>query len=88
MVGQHKERNNMEKKSDQLYQTAYTEHYSGKNLRNAIKLYQDVITIHPNSPESGYAQTQIQNIAKEVVPKQTLLEKQIELVLTHLPTES
>ncbi len=38
---------------------------------------------HPDDPEAGYSRMQIQNIVNTVVPKQELLDAQIELAVSH-----
>jgi len=55
-----------------------------KSLRKALVLYKDIIADHPNTKEAVYCLTQIQNIVKNVVPKQRLLDAQVELALTCL----
>ena len=66
------------------YEAAYAEHYTNHNLRLAMQLYQQVIESHAGDPEQGYALAQIQNIVKEVVPPQELLEAQVKLCHLHL----
>jgi hypothetical protein len=39
---------------------------------------------HPSDPEAEYSRVQVLNIANAVVPKQELLDAQMELVLAHL----
>ena len=69
------------------YEAAHMVHYQTKDLHEALGLYKGVMASHPDTPEAGYSRTQIQNIAKSVVPKQELLDAEIELVLTHLDKE-
>jgi hypothetical protein len=49
----------------------------------ALQLYRTLIASHPNAQEAGYARMQVQNIVNAVVPKQELLEAQIECALVH-----
>jgi hypothetical protein len=42
---------------------------------------------HPQSQEAGYSRMQVQNIINAVVPKQELLEAEIELALAHFEHE-
>jgi hypothetical protein len=68
----------------QQYAAAHAAHYTTKNLHEALELYRGIMAAHPNTQESEYSRTQIQNIAKDVVPKQELLDAQVELALAHL----
>jgi len=70
------------------YAEAHTAHYTMKNLRKALELYKEVMAEYPNSKEAVYSRTQIQNIVKNVVPKQSLLDAQVELALTCLESQS
>lgn len=63
------------------YAEAYAAHYTGRDLPLALQLYKKLIASHPSVQEAGYARMQIQNIVNAVVPKQELLDAQIELVL-------
>ncbi len=64
----------------QKYAAAYAVHYGQKNLGEALALYVDIRASDPESLQAGYAQSQIQNIARAVVPKQDLLDAQVDLV--------
>ena len=66
------------------YEAAYAAHYKTKDLSEALGLYRALIVAHPDTPEAGYSQSQIHNIAKGVVPKQKLLTAQINLAISHL----
>ena len=66
------------------YVAAYTVHYTKANLREALELYMDIIGSHPNTQEAEYSRSQIQNIVNNVVPKQELLDAQVELARAHL----
>ena len=68
----------------QQYAAAHAAHYTTKDLQDALGLYQDVMVAHPDTPEAEYSRSQIQNIAHSVVPKQELLDAQVELALAHL----
>lgn len=61
-------------KAGQDYAAAHAMHYKDKDLNAALDLYQGVMTAHPDTPEAGYTRSQIQNIAKSVVPSQVLLD--------------
>ena len=71
----------------QQYAAAHAAHYTTKNLHRALELYRGIMAVHPNTQEAEYSRTQIQNIAKDVVPKQELLDSQVELTLAHLEHE-
>ena len=53
----------------------------------ALQLYMKVVASCPGTPEADCAQAQIQNIVNTVVPKQELLDAQIELALAHFEHE-
>jgi hypothetical protein len=65
------------------YTAAYAAHYSGRDLPVALQLYKKLMASHPTAQEAGYSRTQVQNIVNAVVPKQELLDAQMELVLVH-----
>jgi hypothetical protein len=65
------------------YAAAYAAHYTGRDLPVALQLYKKVMASHPSSQEAGYSRAQVQNIVNTVVPKQELLDAQIELALAH-----
>jgi len=64
------------------YAEAYAAHYTKKNMLDALKLYKNVIDAYPDTKEAEYSRTQIQNIVQNVVPKQKLLDAQVELAIT------
>ena len=66
------------------YATAYAAHYTGHDFPLAMQLYTKLMAAHPTAAEADYSRMQIQNIANAVVPKQDLLDAQIELVRSHL----
>ena len=68
----------------QQYAAAHAAHHTTKDLRKALMLYKGILALHPNTKEAGYAQTQIQNIVIRVVPKEKLLDAQLELALACL----
>jgi len=53
----------------------------------ALRLYINVMASHPDAQEAGYSRMQIQNIVNTVVPKQQLLDGQVELALVHFQHE-
>ncbi|MEJ2240223.1 MAG: hypothetical protein P8X82_18185 [Gemmatimonadales bacterium] len=71
----------------QQYAAAYAAHYTTKDLREALRLYRGVMAAHPNTQEAGYSQSQIQNIVNAVVPRQELLDAQVDLALAHFDHE-
>jgi hypothetical protein len=66
------------------YALAYAVHYSERDLAMALQLYKNIIASHASAPEAGYSRTQVQNIVNAVVPKQELLDAQMELALARL----
>jgi hypothetical protein len=70
------------------YAAAYAAHYTGRDLPVALQLYKKLLASHPSTQEAGYSQTQVQNIVNAVVPKQELLDAQIELALAHFERDS
>ena len=66
------------------YAMAYDAHYSRRDLASAIHLYRKLMASHASSPEAGYSVSQIQNIAKSIVPARDLLDAQAELALACL----
>ena len=69
------------------YAAAYAAHYTGRDLAVALQLYTKVMASHPDAEEAGYSRMQIQNIVNAVVPKQELLDAQIELARAHFGHE-
>ena len=65
------------------YEAAYATHYKGCDLPAALQLYTKVMASHPGAQEAGYSRTQVQNIVNTVVPKQELVDAQIELAVAH-----
>ena len=71
----------------QQYVAAHETHYQTKDLRESFALYKRIMADHPDTPEAGYARAQILNIVQKAVPKQDLLDAQMELARTHLEDE-
>ncbi len=69
--------------ANRQYAAAYAAHYTGHDLPSALRLYKEVMASNPSDPEAEYSRVQIQNIVNAVVPKQELLDAQMELALTH-----
>lgn len=65
------------------YLAAYSAHYSRRDLPEAFQLYRRIMASHPDSQEAGYSRMQVQNIINAVVPKQELLDAEIELAIAH-----
>ena len=76
-----------QKKADQHYKAAHEAHYKTKDLRKAIELYTGVMAEYPDTREAKYSRTQIQNIAKSVVPNQELVDAERGLIYSHLDPE-
>jgi hypothetical protein len=66
------------------YAAAHAIHYAERDVRGALLAYCRLITVHPGSPEAGYARSQVHNITTLVVPEGALLAAHVELVLRHL----
>jgi hypothetical protein len=66
------------------YAAAYAAHYSEHDLAIALQLYKKIIASHASAPEAGYSRAQTQNIVNAVVPKQELLDAQVELAIARL----
>jgi hypothetical protein len=71
-------------KVGQQYEAAHAAHYETKDLHEALGLYRDVISAHPDTREAEYSRSQLMNIVRSVVPRQELLDAQVALALTHL----
>lgn len=66
------------------YAAAHAMHYKTKDLHKALDLYEGIIAAHPDTRVAEYSRIQIQNIAKNVVPKQELLDTEIAMARAHL----
>ncbi|MBN2524915.1 MAG: hypothetical protein JXR76_00890 [Deltaproteobacteria bacterium] len=66
------------------YLAAYEMQYESEDLREALVLYEGVITAFPESAEAGYSRSQINHIVRAVVPKQELFDAQVKLAHTHM----
>ncbi len=71
-------------KASQQYAAAYAVHYKIKDLNEALDLYEGVMAAYPDTSEAGYSRTQIQNIAKSLVPKEELLAAEMVMARSHL----
>jgi hypothetical protein len=71
-------------KANQMYADAHLEQYKNKDLPAALAIYRAIIAAHPEEKEAGYSRGQIRNIAREVVPRQEILDAELELALRHL----
>jgi hypothetical protein len=65
------------------YRDAYAAHYSQRNLRLALQLYQNLLKSYPDALEADYSRLQVQNIVSAVVPKRELFDAQFELALAY-----
>ncbi|MBU2552631.1 MAG: hypothetical protein KKB20_29730 [Proteobacteria bacterium] len=80
--------NTKQEKAGLNYEAAHTAHYKKKDLSEALDLYMGVMAAHPDTPEAEYSRTQIQNIAKSVVPKQELVDAERGLIIAHLKLDA
>lgn len=71
-------------KAGRDYATAHAVHYKTKDLGAALDLYHGVMAAYPETPEAGYSRSQIQNIAKSVVPKQELVDADMSMSHAHI----
>ncbi len=55
--------------SAELYKQAYDSHYKAKDLDAAEAGYEQVLEEYPDSPEAGYAKSQLENIEKARNPR-------------------
>ena len=69
--------------ANRQYAAAYAAHYTEHDLPAAMRLYKQVMASHASYPEAEYSRVQIQNIVNAVVPKQELLDAQMQLALAH-----
>ena len=69
------------------YAAAHAMQYKNKELYEALGLYEGVMADYPDTPEAEYSRSQIQNIAKSVVPKEELLAAQLAVARGHLKLE-
>ena len=67
----------------QAYAAAYNAHYTAHDLPLALQLYMKLLASHPDAQEADFSRMQVQNIVNAIVPKQELLDAQIDLVLAH-----
>ena len=66
------------------YEAAYAAHYSERDLHLAFRLYKEVLASHPGEPEAGFSRMQLQNIVNAIVPKQELMDAQLQLATDRL----
>lgn len=69
--------------ANRQYAAAYAAHYTEHDLPAAMRLYKQIMASHPSDPEAEYSRVQIQNIVNAVVPKQELLDAQMDLARSH-----
>ena len=63
------------------YAAAYAAHYTEHNLPLALQLYLQLLEVHSNTKEADYSRMQIQNLVNAHVPKDQLLDAQVEMVI-------
>jgi hypothetical protein len=68
----------------QQYAAAQAAQFETKDLHEALELYKRIVAAHPDAKEAGYSRSQIQNIVKNVVPEDELLEAQVSMAMAHL----
>ena len=66
------------------YAAAYAAHYSQRDLPLALRLYQDLLSHHPNVPEATYARMQLHNMFTLTVPQQQRVDQEISLLKKQL----
>lgn len=66
------------------YLAAHTTQHGEHDLLGALRSYAQILALHPDAREAGYARTQMLAIVQQVVPPEELLTAQIELALRHL----
>ena len=81
-------RTTTETEAGRQYAAAHEAHYTTKDLSEALELYRDILTAHPETREAEYSRSQIQNIVSSIVPKQELFDAQVELALAHVAHRS
>lgn len=67
------------------YADAHAAHYVDKNVAEACRRYGVLIAEHPNSREAQYSRSQIDNIARSVVPATVMLSELMSMIEKHLP---
>ena len=65
------------------YAAAHAAHYVARDLPLALQLYQAVLASNPSTKQADYSRTQVQNLVNAVIPKQELLEAQMDLAVAH-----
>ena len=66
------------------YTEAYAAHYTERDIRRALQIYKQLMAFHPHAPEAAYSRAQVVNIVNTVVPRQELLDAQIDMALSLL----
>jgi hypothetical protein len=67
----------------QAYAAAHAAHYAARDLPLALQLYRAVLASHAGTPEADYSRTQVQNIVNAVIPREELLDHQMEIAFAH-----
>jgi outer membrane protein assembly factor BamD (BamD/ComL family) len=69
----------MKTSPDMLFKQAYALHYKSDNSFEALKIYEEIISQYPESPEAGYAvtQTKILNENKLRLEERKQIEKNL-----------
>ena len=70
--------------ASQLYAIAHEALYVTKDLREALLLYEGIMSKWSAAPENDQARAQIANIFNRVVPKPVIAATQLKLALDHL----
>lgn len=66
-------------KARQTYDAAYVLHYTDKNLLDALVGYHELIRCYPDTPEARDSRAQVDNIVRQVIPEDVLIDAQVEL---------
>ncbi len=61
------------------YKKAHDKQYADKDLYTALQIYKKVVAKWPDLEEADYSRTQVQNIFREVVPKDVIFDTQIKM---------
>lgn len=69
------------------YAAAYEVHYTAKDLREALKLYRDLIAEFPKTREADYCRSQILNIVNAVISKQDMSDAYMHMASDYFERE-
>lgn len=66
------------------YAAAYAAQYTARDLPLALRLYRQLMRSRPSTAEFDYSRMQVRNIVRDVVPRQELLEAELDLAEARL----